>query len=110
MSANSIHQPSGLSERIFCLLVRFFFGAMLVFSVLLFALIFLIALGEHPHSLARAWLGYVIMADVGCVCVCAFFGYWQWRRLPKRGFILVIDSLAALLLIYGLSALMRGRL
>ena len=90
-----------LSETIFCLLVRFYFGALLAIISYL-SLVSAFILIFDSHGMAAGLVPVILLLDLMLISIACLFAAWQWQRIPKKWWMVVFDMVLAGLIIVGL--------
>ncbi len=109
MSSELPVQPLGFSERIFRLLIRFYFGALL-FIICYLSLASAFILIFYPHHMAAGLVPIILLLDLMLISIACLFASWQWQRLPKKWWMVVFDTVLAGMIIVGLQWCQNGRL
>jgi hypothetical protein len=83
-------------------IVRYSFGALLAITLYLFSAVVVIYLFDEPHGVSRAWLPFFMVIDFVLTCCCVVFATVQWHRLPKKWYVIALDTLVGGLLLFGI--------
>ncbi|HQR08082.1 MAG TPA: hypothetical protein PLN21_14735 [Gemmatales bacterium] len=90
-----------ISERLFRLIVRFYFGALLAISLYLgsFVAYYLIL---NIQDIGRAWVPIIFTVDLFFITACCLFAKWQWHRLPGKWWMVIIGTAVSGSIVFGL--------
>ena len=89
------------SERLFRLVVRFYFGALLAIISYL-SIVSALVLIFDSKSMAAWFVPILLLIDLFFIAACCLFGNWQRQRLPRKWWMVIMDTAVSGLIVFAL--------